>query len=349
MRQAVLLLGLAIALIGAGASDDSKPELRKAFLPFEHMIGSWKGTGVPAANRLKGWAETHRWAWMFRKGDPAGLSIELTGDKTLAKARLTFDESTKRYHLDGSDPSGKPVAFAGAMDKAGKALVLDRVGASADGKDRLVLRPNSNMIRYVLYFEHQDKGAPQYKRTVEVNLGKEGESFAAGAASSNLPKCILTGGAATMTVSYQGKSYPVCCSGCRDEFQENPEKYVKKAAAMAESSGKDAGKSNGSSVGKDDGSFDGLLDEEKPKESPKAGAPSETPSKGTGHAATKKRGGASGKGSAKAEAELRLAKELERRGKSAEALKAYRRIVSSYSDAPEAKTAGARIKALSDD
>ncbi len=31
-----------------------------------------------------------------------------------------------------------------------------------------------------------------------------------------------------MTVSYQGKSYPICCSGCRDEFNEDPEKYVKR-------------------------------------------------------------------------------------------------------------------------
>ena len=34
-----------------------------------------------------------------------------------------------------------------------------------------------------------------------------------------------------MTVSYKGKTYPVCCSGCRDEFNDNPEKYAKKADA----------------------------------------------------------------------------------------------------------------------
>jgi len=30
-------------------------------------------------------------------------------------------------------------------------------------------------------------------------------------------------------VSYQGKTYFVCCSGCRDAFNENPEKFVKAA------------------------------------------------------------------------------------------------------------------------
>ncbi len=33
-----------------------------------------------------------------------------------------------------------------------------------------------------------------------------------------------------MTISYQGRTFPICCTGCRDEFNENPEKYIKKAA-----------------------------------------------------------------------------------------------------------------------
>ena len=43
----------------------------------------------------------------------------------------------------------------------------------------------------------------------------------------------MTGGAATMTLSYQGRTFPICCTGCRDEFNENPEKYLKKASLMA--------------------------------------------------------------------------------------------------------------------
>jgi YHS domain-containing protein len=27
-------------------------------------------------------------------------------------------------------------------------------------------------------------------------------------------------------VSYMGKSYFVCCSGCKEEFDANPKKYV---------------------------------------------------------------------------------------------------------------------------
>ena len=109
-------------------------------------------------------------------------------------------------------------------------LTLDRVGDTSEGKQRLIIWPNSNLIRYTLWLEHQDPGDPQFKKVIEVGLTKEGESFAAGGSAADLPKCIITGGAAAMTVSYQGKTYPLCCSGCRDEFNDNPEKYVKKAA-----------------------------------------------------------------------------------------------------------------------
>jgi YHS domain-containing protein len=29
-----------------------------------------------------------------------------------------------------------------------------------------------------------------------------------------------------MAVTYQGKTYYVCCSGCRSEFNESPQKYI---------------------------------------------------------------------------------------------------------------------------
>ncbi len=269
MKRGLCGGAVCLALMGglwAIAADSEKREIPEAFERFEHMIGAWKGTGVPAANRLKGWSENHLWAWKFVKGSPVGMTLEWKGDRSLAKGQLTYNPSTKQYRLEGSDASGKPLAFVGGLDKAGKALVLTRTSTVDKGKDRLTIRPNSNMIRYTLEFDHQEPGAPQFKRTVEVGLTKEGESFAAGGSSADLPKCILTGGAATMTVSYQGKSYPICCSGCRDEFNDNPEKYAKKAALMTETgTAKASAKTGGSKVGKDDGSFDGLVDDEPAK------------------------------------------------------------------------------------
>ena len=54
---------------------------------------------------------------------------------------------------------------------------------------------------------------------------KDGESIAGG---TKKPECIVSGGAASIAVQYGGKTYYVCCSGCRDEFLASPEKYVNK-------------------------------------------------------------------------------------------------------------------------
>ncbi|MCA9060042.1 MAG: YHS domain-containing protein [Planctomycetaceae bacterium] len=38
----------------------------------------------------------------------------------------------------------------------------------------------------------------------------------------------------TITVSYMGRSYYVCCSGCKAAFEEDPAKWIARAAERAE-------------------------------------------------------------------------------------------------------------------
>ena len=95
--------------------------------------------------------------------------------------------------------------------------------------------PNANFIRYTMAHDLKEAGSIQFTRLIEVGLTRDGESLAGAATTSERPKCIVTGGAATMTMSYQGRTFPICCTGCRDEFNENPEKYIKKASLMAAS------------------------------------------------------------------------------------------------------------------
>jgi YHS domain-containing protein len=342
------LLGVLVGSLGVVSAGPDGQEIPPPFQPFEHMIGSWKGQGIPKANRLRGWPEKHMWAWKFAKGVPVGMSLVLEGDKALSKAELTCDVAGRQYRLEGTDPEGKAVAYLGSYGAAsgpgsgsgGKMLTLDRVGNVSGGKERLILWPSSNQIRYVLWLERQDAGAPQFNRVVEVGLTKEGEAFAAGGSSSDLPKCIITGGAASMTIAFQGKSYPICCSGCRDEFNDNPEKYVKKAAQRAETSaGATAAKAAAPASGKDDGAFAGFGGEEKPRPkaapAPAAPEPVEAPRADDGAA----------KGEARAASLLRLGQNLEKAGKTASALSYYRQVVKEYPATASFATAAARIKA----
>ena len=346
LRRGILAVGLGLGLVAAGADDPPSTgrEIPKAFAPFEYLVGSWKGTGVPTANRVRGWPETHAWAWTFEKGVPVGMAVTMEGDKLLARAKLAFDPATETYTLKGDDPAGKPLAFSGKLDASGKTLTLNRQGVGDDkARQRFTLKPNANFVRYSLWVDDQEPGAPQFKRTTEVGVTKEGEAFAAGGAAADLPKCVVTGGAATMSVSYQGQTYPLCCSGCREEFNENPEKYLKKLAEKRADAGKTAAKP--ASAGKDDGAFDAIGDD--PKAAEKASAPAkgtaETP-KGKDPAAEPAK---AADPAAKAASVLRLGQNLEKANKPQAALGYYRQVVKDYPGTAAAKTAAGRIKVLS--
>jgi len=383
-RVALLASSLALTAIGglaaAARGDEAGPrDIPPAFAPFEYLVGRWKGQGVPrdkGANQFRGWTETHTWAWIFAKGKPAGLSVTIEGGKVLAAGKLSYDQARKRYLLEATEPKplGGRIAFEGTLDESGKLLVLDRTGATGKsardaGKVRLSLRPNANYVRYTMTEDRQEPGAFPFTRLIEVGLTKEGESFAGGSMASERPKCIVTGGAAAMTLTYQGRTFPICCTGCRDEFNDNPEKYVKKAALMLSS---EAGKPKSnqpatSRVNRFDDAFAGDVVDSSAARSPSSNrqkssqrstkkaseaeaSPDSTPSanKPQTKPAPKKDSArsAASKLASRAATLLRLGQSLEKAGKTTAALSYFRQIVKDFPDTPAARTAAERIKAL---
>src|SRR5690242_5313636 len=79
LRTALLLL-LAAAAVPAAlpAGDAPKRTPREALQPFNVLIGSWRGTGVPSGTRAEQqrgfWSETVSWEWQF-KGQDAWLKF----------------------------------------------------------------------------------------------------------------------------------------------------------------------------------------------------------------------------------------------------------------------------------
>jgi hypothetical protein len=380
-------LGIPLAItvgLAAGVSVDCRAQeqtgrdIPPAFAAFEYLVGQWTGQAMPkdTAQSFRGWPETHSWAWTFTKGQPTGMTVAIEGGKVLAEGKLSFDAPRKRYRLEGTTPKpeGRPIAFEGALDGSGKLLVLDQVStgkgggaAAGQGTIRLSIRPNSNFIRYTMGFDRREPGAVQFSRSIEVGLTKRGESLAGGSTSSDRPKCIVTGGAATMTLSYNGQSFAICCTGCRDEFNENPEKYIKKAALMAQSRGP-ATKSAPARVGRFEDAFSGdvadapatkMVGRSARTQAPagkasKAGEDANRPADADEPAAASKTK-AAGKGELKAVATtpaaraaglLRIARNLEKSGKTDAALKDYKRIVKDFAGTPAARTAKERIEAI---
>ncbi len=385
LATVLMALGLTAcwrSIPSARADDSTNRDIPPAFAPFEYLVGQWNGSATPkdTAQSFRGWPEKHNWAWTFVSGKPTGLSVAIAGGKVLADGKLSYDAGRKLYRLDGHGPkpAGAPIAFEGNLSPSGKSLVLEQVAAgsasgraAASGTLRLTIWPNSNFIRYTMAVDRKEPGAVQFSHAIEVGLTKEGESLAGGTTESNRPKCIVTGGSATMTVTYNGQTFPLCCTGCRDEFNENPEKYIKKAKLMAQSAGAmKASQSAPARVSRFEDAFSGDVVDEPAK--PKAGRSTKTaPAKAKPKAEEKpaaesgddsddetpaaKGGSTAIKGTKKAPASsaanraaglLRIGQNLEKSGKADAALGYYRRIVKDFAGTPAAKTAGQRIKAL---
>jgi YHS domain-containing protein len=369
-----LTIVLALSTSSAAVADDAGPrEIPAALAPFEYLIGRWNGHGVPkdsSSQKFRGWDEKHTWAWKFAKGKPVGLTLGIDGGKILAAGTLTYEPAQKVYRLDGIEPgpAGAHLVFEGTLDKTGKHLELDHTEADrgagkSKGTMRLSVWPNANFIRYTMAHDLKEAGSNRFTHLYEIGLTKDGESLGGTGSAAERPKCIVTGGAATMTLSYQGRTFSICCSGCKDEFEENPEKYVKKASLMAASpSAKTDSKPAPSGVGRFEDAFAGdVVDSPKPARSASAGSSksmtkgesaadsdSADSKKSTTKTSTTKDDNQSAvsKQASRAASLLKLGQNLERSGKTAAALGYYRRVVKEFEKTPAAKTAAERIKAL---
>ena len=217
-----LLIGLAVLLPGTDslAGGDKQKSPREALQPFNDLIGSWRGTGTPSGSaqdkEIGFWTETMKWEWQF-KGNDAWIKIDITTGKHFLGGTLRYIPAKDHFELVMVDLKKESRTYTGTLK--GRVLTLQ----AADGADRLVF----NLLHSdrFLYRQEAAKGDGNlYLAKYQVGATKEGVQFAAG---DGKPECIVSGGLGTIAVKYKETTYYVCCTGCRDEFLENPEKYIK--------------------------------------------------------------------------------------------------------------------------
>jgi len=205
---------------------------REALQPMNVLVGSWKGTGYPESGtkeeRAAGlWTETVAWAWQF-KGDDAWLAATFVKGKHFAAGELRYSVEKAAYQFVAVAADKTKRTFTGTLKD--KVLTLERADTAAGEDQRLVftlLHHNRHLYR----FDTRAAGsALGFVKKFQVGATKEGVPFAEVVKG---PECIVTGGVGTMKVSYNGRDYYVCCSGCRDEFKADPEKYIKEALLKA--------------------------------------------------------------------------------------------------------------------
>jgi YHS domain len=228
MRRTVGLLVL-LGMIGLAApilADDKeeKSASKEALKELQEFIGGWKGNGGPDKARPSPrdpiWNENIEWSWRF-KGDESWLAMNVKDGKYLKSGDLIYLPDKKVYQLTLTDRDDKKLVFKGEIKS--DVLTLERVDPDTRQTQQIKMNTAAEGDRFVYRFAHKDKGSTIWKKDYVVGCTREGVSLGK---VDKKNECIVTGGLGTMTVSYKGETYYVCCSGCADAFKEDPEKYI---------------------------------------------------------------------------------------------------------------------------
>ncbi len=225
---------VSVVLLAADAPVSPRRQAQEALKPFGAFVGEWKGTGQVRPGSTKGaWIETDQWAWKL-SNESAALELKVGKGKYLQSAVLTPGRSAGTFVLDAVLADGAKRKFSGSSN-AKKALVLSADPKGAEGLQRLTLTPLHD-TRLLVLFEGKNEEGEGFHRLAEVGLTRQGVAFAVGESG---PVCIVTEGRGTTQVSYKGKTYWVCCSGCKDLFNENPEAILAEAAEKVRAKAKE--------------------------------------------------------------------------------------------------------------
>jgi predicted secreted protein len=239
------------AASGSVAAAPAGPQQRQAVLaammPLQIMLGTWRGITFSKKDNFNQ-IDAPSWVWDFQsdREHPALVMTSAEGPYFRA-ARLSFSTESRRFLLTTTDPDGAERRFEGTFTQApeqvqGEDKTLQQTytlelteiePAEARDQWRVVFNQQENN-RYLLEL-YRKRGA-SFARFDTVSTQREGTSFALSDSDYGERKCVISGGLGTIQVSWQGKSYWVCCTGCQAAFNEDPATWI------AEFEAREAGK-----------------------------------------------------------------------------------------------------------
>jgi hypothetical protein len=202
--------------------DSSKPEAKKreSLSKLQNYVGQWRGVGQPMRGSTKdSWVEKTGWAWKFADSD---VSLQMNSDdaKYFRSAELRPGAEPDAFELTAKTATGSEIKYTGKQDDNG--LVLIAMNQIEGVPARVSIRLVAGGDRMVVLYERKTEG-DRFARLAEVGLTRQGSGFGKG---TSYVECVVTGGLGTIAVMHQGKTYYVCCTGCRDYFNDNPEEVL---------------------------------------------------------------------------------------------------------------------------
>jgi YHS domain-containing protein len=215
------ILAIAVWTHHLWAGDPPQANSGNTLNSFRDFVGEWRGVGQIRRGSTRGaWQEDLEWLYSF-EGDVPALLAQSDDSRWMGQARVMAASTPGEFRLELIVPDeSRTRIFSGESDADG-VLVFEADEPAQGDPDRISLRLVAGGDRLIVLYEALGAGE-RYTRLGEVGFTRRGASFG----KSTYPECIVTGGRGTILVDYEGKSYYVCCGGCRDLFLESPEKIL---------------------------------------------------------------------------------------------------------------------------
>ncbi len=219
------------------SADENRRLLLEVMKPVQIMLGSWKGTTQKQIGDFKALDEP-AWVWDFQTNrDQPAMVMTSAKSPYFRDARLTYITDEKLFTLIATDPEGKVREFEGTFSKPVEEFQGD--DQKMHVKYQLQLRQtNGESARdtWQVTFNQQEnhrylvelarKSGSNFLRFDTIATQRQGTSFAKSDVGYGDRECIISGGLGVTQVSFKGKNYWVCCSGCKAAFDEDPATWI---------------------------------------------------------------------------------------------------------------------------
>ena len=223
MQRTLWVASLSLGVVFTSLAEDPTAETTKlvaiqALQEFNVLVGGWRGVGQPKRGSQTGaWQERAESLWEL-KPKSQGIRWNVDAGKHWKSALLSYDESKKLYVLVVKLLDDTSRTYRGKLDE--KRLVMESDADEQKEIHRATLTV-LNENRVTLLMEKRPEQQSFFTRVAEIGYQRDGTRLAV--AGSSGPECVVTGGLGTITVTHKGKNYYVCCTGCREAFNDDPE------------------------------------------------------------------------------------------------------------------------------
>lgn len=224
---------------------ERRQEVLAAMMPLQIMLGGWRGTTFRQVGNFKGVDEPH-WVWDFQTDRNQPALVMTSADGTyFRELRLTYLTDLDRFRMTSTGPDDETRTFDGEFTETPaevrgddnrpqvtyKLTLTELDSDDTDERWQVVFNQQENN-RYLLELYRQR--GESFSRLDTISTQREGTSIAASDEDYGDRKCVISGGLGTIQVSYKGRTFWVCCTGCKAAFEEDPESWIAEYDAARE-------------------------------------------------------------------------------------------------------------------